>query len=245
MAHSEFREIGELLQIHQNSTPQPFREPDPPAECVTIGNRSRPVLEWLRDFGVPARSRGASFLSYRATTPEQSKALQVAQAMANEICRGSRREVRSRLFCGLPGTGKTHLACSVIGMVLRAGKVSRYTTAPDIARSVRSSYSKASDTTEEIILGKLASVPLLVIDEIGLGIGSEHEKSMVLDVISKRYDEMVPTLVISNLSQKEIFAYLGERIIDRFREDLAQIVEFSWASERGKIQAARTGGDKV
>lgn len=233
-----FEGIGNLLSQYARNPIAPEAEQ---ADSVTIGNKSRPVSEWLKEFGVPARSRECSFLGYELRTDDHRKALESAQNMANEICTGSRKDVRPRLFCGLPGTGKTHLACAVVSMVLRAGKVSRYLTASDIARSVRSSYSRGSETTEEIILGKLVSVPLLVIDEIGLGIGTEHEKAMVLDAISKRYEAMVPTILISNLSQQAIFDYLGERIVDRLREDFAQIVEFKWKSERGEILREKMG----
>jgi DNA replication protein DnaC len=236
-----FEGIGSLLNQYARNPIAPEAEQ---VDSVTINNKSRPVSEWLKEFGVPVRSRESSFLGYEIRTEDHRKALESAQNMANEICTGSRKDVRPRLFCGLPGTGKTHLACAVVSMILRSGKVSRYLTASDIARSVRSSYSRDSETTEEIILGKLVAVPLLVIDEIGLGIGTEHEKAMVLDSISKRYEAMVPTILISNLSQQAIFDYLGERIIDRLREDFAQIVEFKWKSERGEILREKMGGAK-
>lgn len=228
---SDFRQISECLEARGRIPANPVESQN----GILIGNTRRGFSEWLRDFGVPARSRECSFLNYEVRTPQHAVALEAAQHLANELCGARKREIRPRIFCGTTGTGKTHLACAAIGVALRAGKVSRYLTASDIARSVRSSYSKHAETTEEVILGKLVAAPFLVIDELGAGLGSQHETAMIHDTITKRYEAMAPTLLISNLSQKELFDYLGERIADRFREDNAQIVQFSWESERREI----------
>lgn len=229
---SDFKQIGELISMHGKI---PVKRIEESADDIMIGNKGKPFSAWQADFGVPYRSRECSFLNYETRSPSHALALEVAQHMAKEICGGQRREVRPRIFCGTPGTGKTHLACAIIGVALRAGKVSKYLTASDIARSVRSSYSRGAEVTEETILARNVAVPFLVIDEVGIGLGSAHEIAMIHDTITKRYEAMAPTLLISNLSQKELADYLGERIMDRFREDNAQLVEFLWTSERREI----------
>lgn len=237
--HSEFTAIGELLT---GFSKLPAQVEEEQSETVKIKNKTAPVSEWLREFGVPFRSRGCTFLEYETPNDGARHALEVARALANELCSLQRREVRPRIFCGNPGTGKTHLACAVISMALRSGRQSRYLTASDIARSVRSSYSKGADATEEVILGRLVAVPFLVIDEIGKGLGSPHETAMIHDTITKRYEAMAPTLLISNLGQKVLAEYLDERIMDRFREDNAQIVEFLWESKRKAILREKLAG---
>lgn len=229
---SDFSQVGELLAIHSR---MPMQRPEEIADEIVIGNKSKPFSEWQKDFGIPYRSRECTFLTYEAHDPQQALALETAQHLAKELCGARKREVRPRIFCGTTGTGKTHLACAVVAVALRAGKVSRYLTASDIARSVRSSYSRGSEATEEVILAKLVAVPFLVIDEVGVGLGSLHETAMIHDTITKRYEAMAPTLLISNLGQKDLADYLGERIMDRFREDNAQLVQFTWTSERREI----------
>lgn len=231
-APSDFSPIAELLAMHGR---MPVKKLDESPEDVVIGNKSKPFGEWQKDFGIPFRSRECSFLNYEVRTPKHANALEVAQLLAKEVCGSQKREVRPRIFCGTTGTGKTHLACAVVAMALRAGKVSRYLTASDIARSVRSSYARGAEFTEEVILSKLVSVPFLVIDEVGVGLGSLHETAMIHDTITKRYEAMAPTLLISNLGQMDLSKYLGERIMDRFREDNAQLLVFDWDSERKEI----------
>lgn len=226
-----FRQIGECIASHSKIPASQIES----ATDIVIGNKGKPFSKWQEEFGVPGRSRDCTFLNFEVRNPQQAAALEIAQHLANELCGARKREIRPRIFCGTPGTGKTHLACAAIGVALRAGKVSRYLTASDIARSVRSSYSKHAEATEEVLIGRYVAVPFLVIDEIGVGLGSLHETAMIHDTITKRYEAMAPTLLISNLSQKALAEYLGERIMDRFREDNAQIVAFAWESERREI----------
>lgn len=233
---SEFAAVGELLARNSRLPPEKIAREE--SDTITISNKSRPFKEWLKEFGVPSRSLECNFLGYDVIDGQEyaRKALKVAQDLANELCSLGKRDIRPRIFVGLPGTGKTHLACATIAVALRAGKVSRYIKAAEIARNVRSSYGRKDSPSEEMILDRLVRVPFLVIDEIGLGLGSAHEIAMIHDTISERYEEMRPTLLISNLNKTELLDFLGDRIVDRFREDNAQIVEFPWTSRRVAIQ---------
>ena len=241
---SEFASLGELLGRHSKLTTSQQATED--LEAITINNKSKPFRAWLEEFGVPARSRDCAFLDYDVTDGQDHarKALRIAQDLANDLCAVSRKEIRPRIFVGLPGTGKTHLACAAIAVALKSGKVSRYIKAAEIARNVRSSYGRKDSPSEEVILERLVRVPFLVIDEIGLGLGSAHEIAMIHDTISERYEEMRPTLLISNLNKQELLDFLGDRIVARFREDNAQIVEFPWVSKRVAIQKEKIEASK-
>ena len=73
---------------------------------------------------------------------------------------------------------------------------------------------------------------LLVIDEVGVQFGSDTEKMFMFDIIDGRYQEMKPTILISNLAIEGIKKLMGERIIDRLREDGGKAVSFDWPSYR-------------
>ena len=76
---------------------------------------------------------------------------------------------------------------------------------------------------------------LLVVDEIGAGLGTDHERAMLNAVICGRYDKMRPTILISNLDMAGIRIASGERILDRIKEDEGSaIVPMNWPSWRGK-----------
>jgi DNA replication protein DnaC len=110
----------------------------------------------------------------------------------------------------------------------------RYATVSGLARAVRSSYSKLATKTEEDILDDHVSPSLLVLDEVGVGLGTDHERAMMHDVLACRYDRKKPTILVSNLSLEEVKEALGDRIVDRIREDKGTVLECSWQSWRGR-----------
>jgi hypothetical protein len=47
-----------------------------------------------------------------------------------------------------------------------------------------------------------------------------------------RYEEMKPSLLVSNLTVDEIIDYLGDRVFDRMRENGGAVLAFNWTSHR-------------
>ena len=47
----------------------------------------------------------------------------------------------------------------------------------------------------------------------------------------------LPTILLSNLPVEEVTGYLGERVVDRIREDGGRIVRFTWESHRVKARS--------
>ena len=56
----------------------------------------------------------------------------------------------------------------------------------------------------------------------------------VFDVIDGRYRNMLPTIIASNLNMDGIKECVGERCVDRMREDGGKVVAFDFESQRGK-----------
>ena len=75
-APSDFQEVGTLLERFTKISPE---TKEMYSDEIAINNKRKPFEEWQKDFGVPFRSRGCTFLNYDAKTPEQRAALEVAQ----------------------------------------------------------------------------------------------------------------------------------------------------------------------
>lgn len=183
--------------------------------------------------GFPIRLLGSSFDKFETPDNGRVKALQKAKDYAGLFMDHSKLPASCLLLCGKPGTGKTHLAAA-IALHLSQVFATKYATVSGLARSVRSSYSKLAEKTEEQILEAHISPTLLVLDEVGVGLGSDHERAMMHDVIAGRYDRKKPTILISNLSLPDVKTALGDRIVDRIREDDGMVVECAWESWRGR-----------
>jgi DNA replication protein DnaC len=182
--------------------------------------------------GIPPRFRGHSFADYVAVCAAQRRALGLARAYADNFA-----TVRARgnclLLLGGPGTGKTHLACAILSQVIAAGYSGRILSASDVLRLIRAADSPAARQTELDVFETLTSPDLLVLDEVGVAVGSAGEcRAMLFDVLNGRYGAMRPTVLVGCLTVAELATYLGKRVVERLTELGSVTVPFTWASYR-------------
>lgn len=112
-----------------------------------------------------------------------------------------------------------------------------FTTVLRAIRSIKDTWTRGSSVSESQAIAALVFPDLLILDEIGVQFGSEVEKTILFDIMNERYEKRRPTILMSNLTPKEVEQYLGERVYDRLREDGGQAIVFDWESERGKVAA--------
>lgn len=180
--------------------------------------------------GIPKRYLDARLANYLAKTTAQHKALRAAREYTEQF------SVRHRngsclVLAGNVGTGKTHLGCAILHEVLRHGMKGRYTTVARCIRRIRLAYRDRS-VTEEAMLAEFVQPDLLVLDEIGKQRGTEDEQQLLFEVLNDRYNDMLPSIVISNYGKDGLIKYLGEPLFDRLRERGGVFVPFDWESHR-------------
>ena len=184
--------------------------------------------------GIPERFRDRTLESYKATTEAQTQALKWATEYAygfdDALATG-----RSMLFLGRPGTGKTHLACGICQYLMGKGITVYYTTVQRAMRRVKGTWSREADETEAQAIAAMTKPDLLVLDEIGVQFGSDTERNLLFDILNERYEKCYPTLLLSNYGKEDVAKYLGERVMDRLREDGGRVVVFDWDSHRRKM----------
>lgn len=182
--------------------------------------------------GIPERFMEKTLKNYVAVTPEQKRALSFAERYAAELP-DVLEKGRSAIFLGKPGTGKSHLACAIGQVAIREHKASvLFVTVMRAMRSIKDTWVKGSDVSESQAIEALVAPDLLILDEVGVQFGSDFEKNTMFDVLNERYERRRPTIFLSNLTKDEIAGFLGERVMDRIREDGGKIIPFTWDSHR-------------
>lgn len=194
--------------------------------------RQRRYENALDAAGIPHRFRHKSFDSFEAKAPAQHRALKAALEFS-ESFREKYDAGATMIFSGLPGTGKSHLAIAICQSLVGRGGSALYANAMDVIRMVRGSWNRNAERTEAEVLRKLAGVDLLALDEVGAQYGTEGEQVILFDVINRRYENMMPMILMTNQDKDGFKQYLGDRAFDRLRES-GKWVAFDWESHRGK-----------
>ncbi len=196
------------------------------------GDRQQKVATLVARSCIPARFADRTFDGYAAVERGQKIALSVCRAYAEkwpEKC----DDGGSLVLTGGPGTGKTHLACAIGNAVMRDSLVSAlFVPVSAMLRSIKDTYRKGSERSEQQAINDFCRPDLLILDEVGVQVGSDHEKLLMFEVLNERYQNLLPTILISNLTPDELETFLGQRVMDRYRE-CGSVIAFNWASHRG------------
>jgi DNA replication protein DnaC len=185
---------------------------------------------------IPKRFASKTLDGYVAITTEQRKALNTCRRYAAEFAQIAETG-RCLLLLGKPGTGKTHLSVAIANEIMaRSSATAVYRTIGSVLQAIRATYDRTSDQSESQILASLISPSLLVLDEIGVSKEkpSDFELTTLFAIINGRYEQIRPTVIVSNLDAKALPDAIGDRCIDRLREGGVIVIPFEWESQRGK-----------
>lgn len=197
-------------------------------------NRNDRIKRLLGEAGIPKRFTMRRFDNYSAANGEQEKALAVSRYFAGNFDNFLETGA-SLMFCGKPGTGKTHLAAAIANSVCEQGRSAVFMSVLKATRMVKDTWKKGAEFSESQIYKGMIDPDLLILDEVGVQFGSEAEKLILFEILNGRYENVKPTIVISNLLPAEITEYLGERVVDRLQEGGGSTVVFGWDSYRPKV----------
>jgi DNA replication protein DnaC len=168
--------------------------------------------------------------------------LRLAQACVEDIDYPPRREldkavVRQLATCrwvqehqnvtvtGMTGTGKTFVACAIAQQACRKGYSAIYRRASRLFDELALAHADGSYVR---LLGKLARVDVLVIDDWGLAPARDQERRDLLELLEDRYGQR-STIMTSQLPTKTWHEHLADQtladaILDRLLHNAHKLV---------------------
>ncbi|MGW5352503.1 ATP-binding protein [Streptomyces sp. NPDC004031] len=128
----------------------------------------------------------------------------------------------SLLIAGPTGTGKTHQAYGAVRALLAAGVRLRWeaTTAADLYAAQRPQ--QGNDAEQQ--LWRLARSPLLLLDDLGAAKQSPWTEELTYRLVNHRYNQLLPTLVTTNLPVAELRDAVGDRVASRLAEMTDRVI---------------------
>lgn len=143
-------------------------------------------------------------------------AKEIAEEYADKF---SRETARGIMLYGKAGSGKTHLAAAIARRIIEKKRIqARFIRVVDLLSEIRKTFDENENyrtENESDLIHKYASVPLLVIDDLGSEKTTEWVRQILYQIIDDRWLEQRPIIVTSNLKPKDLEARFEERIASR------------------------------
>lgn len=179
---------------------------------------------WLKRYSIITDDSlyDASLDNYETPGEEEKQNKQKAERIAMDYLNGT---TGNAIFSGNPGTGKSHLAMSVLKKVNAESNPSRrclFISVDEMMRLVKSSFDSHDRTySEEAIVKKLCQADLLVMDDLGAEVGAINTRSTASDWTTKMLYAVVngrmkkPTIWTTNLSSKQLQQIYDRKLVSR------------------------------
>lgn len=209
----ELEAIQNAKAEEENNTPEAIEERKKEWKAKQIKN--------IMQSGIGRRYLNADIKSFICKTQEQKEILEtVKQFISNPFG-------KSLWLVGVPGTGKT-----LIGAIICRYCGAKYFKSYQIKDELEYARSFNAKKNPTEVINDYADISVMVIDEVGR-YRSPAEQEYLFRILNERYEMKKPTVLISNMEKKEFGEYLGNPVVDRFREG-CKCLEFKGESYRGK-----------
>lgn len=136
--------------------------------------------------------------------------------------RYTEKPIESIYLYGKCGSGKTHLAVSVMRELYKNRKDIFqdviFQSVPELLLEIRQTFRNNSEDTEADIIERYSSYKHLILDDFGAEKSSEFTIASLYLIINRRLNNNLSTLVTSNLTINEVEEQINARLASRFAE---------------------------
>jgi DNA replication protein DnaC len=174
-----------------------------PCTCQHLKNR----LGAFNGARIPARYQHCALATYEPLGSAQTEAFHRVARHLDRFVPGG----HGLLLTGPVGTGKTHLLVSILrDLALEKGLRVRFVEFTHLLADIKEGFSQGR--SEGDVLGPVTRVTVLAVDELGKGLISDWQVSILDEVISRRYNAGLTTYFTTNLPTGETTPRLDEPV---------------------------------
>lgn len=185
----------------------------------------------------------ATFDNYSTDDQETARNKAAALKLASSYGQG---ETFNTIFSGKPGTGKSHLAMSILKLVNEQKEPLRkclFVSIDELMRRIRSSFDhEDSQYNEQDMVEMMIEADLLVIDDLGAETGAIASGKTATDFTTRVLYAIIngrmtkPTIFTTNLSSREMSQTYDSKLISRmFRDTKGHIIVFKETTDKRVI----------
>ncbi|MBI3949905.1 MAG: ATP-binding protein [Acidobacteria bacterium] len=198
--------------------------------CRCRGQVPQSNMERLMEAArIPPRYAGCELRNFIPQGSVSSPELD-SQRMALLMCQKFVKEYPNMdyglLLIGPVGTGKTHLAVSVLKELIRTKEAPcLFYDFRDLLKEIQDSYNLESQRTESRILQPVYEAEVLVLDELGAAKPTAWAQDTMTQIINTRYNQKRATIFTTNYLDKLTAGEetLAERVGERLRSRLYEM----------------------
>lgn len=177
--------------------------------------KRRLYLDNLRhDSGLPLKWSNITLESFKARTGAE-RATQACINYAENFPSLQSRGIGMYLF-GTSGAGKSMLAAYIANKLLDMGVMVKWWNVTNLYMALQKSFH--GDYTGPDILGDCILAGLLILDDLGAEKPSEWTMTTMYDIINSRIENVLPTIITSNLTFEDLQKVADSRVISRLSD---------------------------
>ncbi len=176
--------------------------------------QARKVAAKWGEIGIPPIFNGMTLGTWAATAPENGPVAVKLAGWPDAMVRGRPAWL---ILSGPNGRGKTGVAAALAGLMLERGESVLFRDCVTLFDQLRAAVNNG-------VLGDLQrallDVDTLFLDDLGAGREqqTEFERDQFFRIINTRHDNLLRTVITTNLNSKQFGEYAGERALHRLLE---------------------------
>jgi len=210
---------------------------------------------------IPKRYEHCELSEFDTNFSEADRSLALAKIAAERFVKEfDPRDGAGLLLVGGIGTGKTHLAVSILkGLIASRSSVCMFCDYRELLKQIQNSYNPSVQATELQVLRPVFEAEVLLLDELGAVKPSEWVWDTVSLILNTRYNDNRSTIITTNFADEPAASVtrslsparaatreetLGDRIGERMRSrlhEMCRIVRMDGPDFRQKFKSASFG----